>query len=65
MAAQEQAGPYVPSPCRRCGGAPVLEYNGQYRSAIRSRMHCPACGTFTDWRRTRFQAEMEWEEECA
>lgn len=62
MAAKEQAGPYVPSPCKRCGGAPVLEYNGQYRSAIRSRMRCPACAASPC---RRFQAEMEWEEECA
>lgn len=54
--------PYVPSVCRRCGGAPKLEYNGHYRSAIRSRMRCTRCDTCTDWRPTRFQSEMDWEE---
>lgn len=54
--------PYVPSVCRRCGGVPKLEYNGHYRSAIRSRMRCMVCDRCTDWRQTRFQAEMDWEE---
>lgn len=54
--------PYVPSNCRSCGGVPKLEYNGHYRSSIRSRMRCTRCDTCTDWRQTRFQAEMDWEE---
>lgn len=54
--------PYMPSKCSRCGGTPKLEYNGHYRSMIRSRMRCTSCDRCTDWRPTRFQAEMDWED---
>lgn len=56
--------PYTPPNCSRCGGTAKVEYNGQYRSSIRSRVRCVKCDRCTDWRMTRFQAEIEWEEMC-
>ena len=54
--------PYIPSKCRHCGGVPRLEYKLHYLGAVESRMRCTTCDKCTDWRQTRFQAEMDWED---
>ena len=56
---------YMPPRCT-CGERPIVEHDmllqGMAHSVIPSRVRCQACGRRTPWRRTRFQAEIAWEE---
>lgn len=51
--------------CPRCGCKAKLEYNAEVGYWTQSRVRCTACGRRTAWRPTRFQAEIEWEDETA
>lgn len=52
---------YLPPKCT-CGTRPIVEHDtdGAY-SVIPSRVRCSACGRHTEWKHTRFQAEIAWE----
>ena len=56
---------YMPPRCS-CGERPIVEHEesaeAMIRRAIPSRVRCPGCGKKTQWRQTRFQAEIAWEE---
>lgn len=55
---------YKPTACPKCSGVAKLEYNPDVEQATQSRVRCTVCDTHTDWRPTRFQAEVEWEDMC-
>lgn len=56
---------YMPPRCI-CGERPIVEHDKSAEAMIRrvipSRVRCPACGRRTAWERTRFHAEIAWEE---
>jgi hypothetical protein len=56
---------YMPPRCT-CGERPIVEHDKSAEAMIRrvipSRVRCPACGRRTAWERTRFHAEIAWEE---
>ena len=49
-----------------CGERPIVEHDrsagAMIRRVIPSRVRCTACGRMTAWERTRFHAEIAWEE---
>lgn len=55
---------YKMSKCPKCAVRPELEHDGDLTQArhIASRVRCVQCGLRTEWRPTRFQAEIAWEE---
>lgn len=57
---------YMPPKCPDCGERPIVEHDAPPQamphSMIPSRVRCPGCGKRTEWRSTRFQAEIAWEE---
>lgn len=53
---------YILPRCARCGGKAKLEHHGDIFQATYSRVRCTACERHTDWRPTRFQAEIDWED---
>lgn len=55
---------YILPPCRKCRGMAKLEYNQEVGLFTQSRVRCTVCDTHTDWRPTRFQAEIDWEDMC-
>lgn len=56
---------YMPPRCT-CGERPIVEHDtsagAMIRRLIPSRVRCTACGRMTAWKRSRFQAEIAWEE---
>lgn len=56
---------YMPPRCT-CGERPIIEHDksagAMIRRVIPSRVRCTACGRQTAWERTRFHAEIAWEE---
>lgn len=48
-----------------CGERPIVEHDTSAEAMIRrlipSRVRCTACGRQTEWKHTRFQAEIAWE----
>lgn len=55
---------YMPPRCT-CGERPIVEHDksaeAMIRKVIPSRVRCASCGRQTDWKHTRFQAEIAWE----
>ena len=49
-----------------CGERPIVEHDkgaeAMIRRLIPSRVRCTACGRQTEWKHSRFQAEIAWEE---
>ncbi len=48
--------------CPKCGGQATVEHNPELGLRTQSRVRCMRCGMKTDWRMTRFQCEIEWED---